>query len=171
MDVRLILNKDDDSMCMSSEGSPELAYASAPETSCHPNVQPMPFPVPVSPTESVDSLSTLPNERLGSHCCDWPDCNKTFSRRSDLARHRRIHTGERPYTCDWPGCHKKFIQRSALTVHFRTHTGERPHVCEWPGCNKSFSDVSNLIQKWAIAHVSDAVYSKSELSAIINMFG
>ncbi|KAJ6781392.1 hypothetical protein PWT90_09668 [Aphanocladium album] len=67
-------------------------------------------------------------------------CESSFARRSDLSRHERIHSGNRPHHCDV--CGKQFIQRSALTVHKRVHTGEKPHQCDT--CGKKFGDSSSL---------------------------
>ncbi|KAI0102314.1 hypothetical protein GGR51DRAFT_550581 [Nemania sp. FL0031] len=83
-----------------------------------------------------------PQQPVKAYLCSTSTCQKRFARRSDLARHERIHSGIRPHVCDYPGCGKQFIQRSALTVHQRVHTGEKPHMCE--RCGKPFSDSSSL---------------------------
>ena len=48
------------------------------------------------------------------------DCSKSFKKPSDLVRHVRIHTGEKPYYCEL--CKRTFTVKSTLDSHLKTHT-------------------------------------------------
>jgi uncharacterized Zn-finger protein len=89
-------------------------------------------------------LRFLTNDSCTDKGCICDICGKSFSARQALDQHKRIHSGDKPFTCTHPGCDKRFAQGSALTMHLRTHTGEKPLKCDFPGCTRAFSESSNL---------------------------
>jgi hypothetical protein len=76
--------------------------------------------------------------------CDYPDCLAAFAYSHDVTRHKRVHTKEKPYKCNYLGCHVSFAYSCDLIKHKRLHTGEKPYKCSHPGCQSAFSCASNL---------------------------
>ncbi|XP_075908170.1 uncharacterized protein LOC116954162 isoform X3 [Petromyzon marinus] len=83
----------------------------------------------VSPTEVASAALGGPVRPLAAGgvpaallVCE--SCGKTFRHRAVLARHRRVHTAERPFRC--PQCERTFTTKFNLQRHAQRHAAAAP---------------------------------------------
>ncbi|KAJ8734685.1 hypothetical protein PYW08_013935 [Mythimna loreyi] len=80
--------------------------------------------------------------------CDFPNCSYSCKLSSNLIKHRRVHTNEKPYLCDRCSFRTNFV--NSLKTHRRIHTAERPYHCSH--CNYRCNSSSNLKKHCHLRH-------------------
>ena len=80
-----------------------------------------------------NALSAHVNIHTSKYKCT--ECGRCCKKSSELAVHRRSHSGHKPFECTV--CSKRFTTSGSLVNHSRIHSGEKPYKCHV--CDKAFS--------------------------------
>ncbi|KAJ3129122.1 transcriptional repressor [Nowakowskiella sp. JEL0407] len=75
-------------------------------------------------TQSASSTLDMPGVEESTkrrHVCHYEGCGKNFSTSGHLARHRRLHTGAKPFSCPIDNCTSRFNRHDNMLQHWRSH--------------------------------------------------
>ncbi|XP_026293513.2 zinc finger protein 16 isoform X3 [Frankliniella occidentalis] len=100
------------------------------------------MPQSLSPSHKHNQ-ETLLLQHLKSHDSKQWECDvcfKSFTTKYFLKKHKRLHTGEMPYTCGI--CNKSFTFQQSYHKHLLYHSDEKPHSCS--ECGRAFKELSTL---------------------------
>ncbi|KAA0162449.1 hypothetical protein FNF31_03248 [Cafeteria roenbergensis] len=93
------------------------------------------------------------------HACTYPGCTKVFKSNSDLAAHKRTHTGEKPLKCKYEGCDAAFAHSSNRRQHERSkHEKVKRYHCRFPGCKKEYAHPTSRNDHEAVKHRNERPY-------------
>ncbi len=110
-------------------------------------------PSTFSSTASLQHIFPARVRRIRKYSCG---CGKTFTTSGHLARHTRIHTGEKNFLCPQPGCGARFSRQDNAKQHYLTHSnaGGRKGKAKQRDTGRSQEDFVDPLSALADAAVS-----------------
>ena len=77
--------------------------------------------------EEVNSFITTVSETENQWMCLWPNCNQKFNRKENVKSHVQTHLDDRKYCCKY--CGKCFVRINDRKRHKKIHSGVKPYLC------------------------------------------
>ncbi|KAL2811140.1 hypothetical protein BJX63DRAFT_293264 [Aspergillus granulosus] len=81
---------------------------------------PAEIPLPITYTPTTHRISKAKKGKR-VHACEFPGCDKVFTRAEHRRRHELNHNPEALYRCTQTGCKKSFHRSDLLTRHMERH--------------------------------------------------
>lgn len=105
--------------------------------------------------------SSLDNSKTqASYYC--PECSRSFSRRSNLRRHLKLHNPQSNQTCICTMCNSKFTQQRYLREHVREKHRDMDYYHECTICNAKFKYTYEYSQHIAAHEEEQCVMRKTK---------
>lgn len=80
-----------------------------------------PSPESSTPSPIIPEHALSDQRQKKKHPCTYPNCTRAFTTAGHLARHARVHTGEKNHACPFPGCETRCSRQDNLQQHYRIH--------------------------------------------------
>ncbi|KAH8701887.1 putative C2H2 finger domain protein [Talaromyces proteolyticus] len=78
------------------------------------------IPLPITYTPTTHRISKAKKGKR-VHACEFPGCNKVFTRAEHRRRHELNHNPEASFPCTYEGCRKAFHRSDLLARHMERH--------------------------------------------------
>jgi hypothetical protein len=126
------------------------------------------IPLPITYTPTTHRISKAKKGKR-VHACEFPGCNKVFTRAEHRRRHELNHNPEASFPCTYDGCRKAFHRSDLLARHMERHEldGQSDSASgrSWrPQSKNTITSVPNSMVTSMPLDVSSASYPTSQVS-------
>ncbi|KAL4881360.1 hypothetical protein BJY04DRAFT_57266 [Aspergillus karnatakaensis] len=120
---------------------------------------PTEIPLPITYTPTTHRISKAKKGKR-VHACEFPGCNKVFTRAEHKRRHELNHNPEALFRCTQTSCKKSFHRADLLARHIERHEleAQMDASARWERHASARSSVEQYVPRYAIVNPTTSPY-------------